>query len=142
MVQRLCVAGSGPNVKPLSAAALFSWSQMTPGSNHGGPAVGVKLFNPGQVTRRVDNHRNVHGLTAHRRARAACEYGYIRLMACTHHRDDVFDCARQDDAYRYLSVVRCFGSVCRSRPGIKPNLGVRRLSELALQRKKLVEVGA
>src|SRR5258708_27573094 len=52
--------------------------------NHGGPAFGVKLFNPGQVTRRVDNHRNVHGLTAHRRARAACEYGYIRLMACTH----------------------------------------------------------
>src|SRR5260370_30392370 len=77
--------------------------------NYGGPAVGVKLFNPGQVTRRVDNHRNVHRLTAHRRARAACEYGYIRLMACTHHRDDIFDCARQDDAYRNLSVVRCFG---------------------------------
>jgi hypothetical protein len=63
-------------------------------------------------------------------------------MACTHGGDNVLDCSRKDNANRNLPIIGRLGSVSRSRARIEPDLCIRRLSELALQGKKFVEVWA
>jgi hypothetical protein len=63
-------------------------------------------------------------------------------MACPHHRDDILDGAWQNHADWNLSVIRRLRGICGSGAGVEPYLRVRGLSELALQREKLVEVEA
>ena len=72
---------------------------------------GIDMKDPPEMPRHVDDHGGIATLAGEARSTAARQYRNAVLPAYLNRCDDVIGCSRQDNADRYLTVVRGIGGV-------------------------------
>jgi hypothetical protein len=88
----------------------------------------IQLENPIEILREIDHHRDVATLTAQASAAPATQDGHVELTTHGDGRDDVFDCAWNYDADRYLTIVRSICGIGSSAAVVEANFRASRLS--------------
>ena len=114
-VQWLCVAGSGPKVRPCCSAASRRSSSTHAGLHPREPPASESISRTRfMYFEKSMTHRDVAALAGEARAAAARQDRRAVRAADGDGRDHVVDVARDDDADRHLAIVRGVGRVERA----------------------------
>ena len=133
-LQRLCVDGSGPNVRPCASARPRSVSSTTPGCTRAMRLAGIQLENPVHVLGEVEDDGDVAALAGEARARAARKYRRAERPARRDRGPHIVFVPGDDDADGNLTVVRGIRRVERARAAIEPHLAADRPPQLGFER--------
>ena len=134
-VLRLCVAGSGPNVRPCLPAAFRSSSSTMPGSHARILLLRIQLHDAVHVLREVEQNGDIHRLPGNARAAAACD---DRRAVPAAHRERVHHIVgilRQHDADRDHAVVAGVGGIHSAIAVAEPDLAFDAGPQLVFERR-------
>ncbi len=132
-VQRLCVEGSGPNVRWWASAGVAQRIEDDARLDAREPPGGIDLEDPVHVLREVEHDRDVAALAGEAGAGAARQHRRAEAAARGHRRDHIVCIAGNDEPDGNLPVVRAVGGVERAAPAIEAHLAAHDPLQLQLE---------